>query len=70
MSSTVRITANGESHTVAAGTTLAHFLGTLDLPLQRVVVERNRKALAPSESPGIVLENGDRLEIVRIAAGG
>ena len=38
--------------------------------LERVVVERNGEPLTPSEARESPLADGDRLEIVRIVAGG
>ena len=46
------------------------FVDSLDLDMDRVVVERNGQALTPEEARRTHLADGDRLEIVRIVAGG
>ena len=45
-------------------------MGSLGLKMDRVVVERNGQALTPEEARRTLLADGDRLEIVRIVAGG
>ncbi len=64
------VRANGEDCAVPMGTRLPDFLKSRGQALQRVVVERNGEALSPLEAKGVILENGDKLEIVRIVAGG
>lgn len=70
MSESIQITANGETLSLAPGTSLQDFLATRGQAIGRVVVEYNGAALAPSESESVSLRDGDRLEIVRIVAGG
>jgi|TARA_B110000438_G_C15722969_1_gene610681 thiamine biosynthesis protein ThiS len=66
----MRITANSESYDLPEGSTLDSFVRDRSLALERVVVECNGEALTPSEARAAVLKDGDRLEIVRIVAGG
>jgi len=66
----IQITANGESYTIPAESSLIAFLESKELSIKRVVVEYNDNPLSPSEASDIVLQNGDKLEIVRIVAGG
>lgn len=66
----MRIVANSEPFELPEGTTLAAFVADRALALERVVVERNGEALTPGEARETVLAEGDRLEIVRIVAGG
>lgn len=66
----ISVTANGEPYRVEAGTSLLQFLEQCGFKRGQVVVERNRQALSPSRHEATVLEDGDRLEIVRIVAGG
>ena len=66
----IAIAANGKPFTLAAGTRLPDFLDEIGFEPGLVVVERNRQALTPSETRETVLEEGDRLEIVQITAGG
>ena len=70
MSEKIHITANGKPYVLDAPVTLPEFLATQNLAPERVVVERNREALTPSETLKAELADGDNLEIVRIVAGG
>jgi len=64
------IIANGQPHDVDPGTALPAFLEKVGWKASQVVVERNQQALTPAEARETVLKEGDRLEIVRIVAGG
>lgn len=64
------ITANGKKIETAFPCTLENFLVAQKLLPRSVVVEHNGQAVAPSEFPSRQLRPGDRLEIVRIVAGG
>lgn len=64
------ITANGKEIEMAFPCTLESFLTSQNLLPRSVVVEHNGEAVAPSEFPSRQLQPGDRLEIVRIVAGG
>lgn len=70
MSDKIQIIANGEPFEIDPETGLQTFLESQGQAIGRVVVELNGAALAPSESAAVVLKAGDRLEIVRIVAGG
>lgn len=62
--------ANGETIPAEFPCTLEQFLRQRGLPPRSVVVEHNGEAVAPSEFRERPLQPGDRLEIVRIVAGG
>ncbi len=64
------IIANGRPIEAALPCSLEEFLKTQSLPPRSVVVEHNGEAVAPSEFAGRQLQRGDRLEIVKIVAGG
>ena len=64
------IIANGEKINVNLPCSLEQFLVTRALPPRSVVVEHNGEAVSPSEFSRRPLAAGDRLEIVRIVAGG
>jgi thiamine biosynthesis protein ThiS len=49
---------------------LEQFLLAQDLLPRSVVIEHNGQAVAPSEFPQRQIQPGDRLEIVKIVAGG
>ncbi len=64
------VIANGTSIPAAVPMSLEDFLVARGLPPRSVVVELNGEAVAPSEFSARLLNSGDRLEIVRIVAGG
>ena len=64
------IIANGESLQPEFPCTIEQFLVQQQLRPRNVVVEHNGEAVAPSEFATRQLKGGDRLEIVRIVAGG
>ena len=64
------VVANGKETHVTIPCTVEEFLQQLGLPPRSVVVELNGEALPPSSFAGKQLQSGDRLEIVRIVAGG
>ena len=64
------IIANGESITTNLPCSLERFLCDRQMLPRSVVVEHNGEAVAPSEFARRELRDGDRLEIVRIVAGG
>lgn len=66
----MEIIANGDTFTITPGLPLREFVASRGLAIERVVIERNGEALSPGEARRTVLEPGDRLEIVRIVAGG
>ncbi len=65
-----RVIVNGREMPVDLPSTLEEFLITQDLPPRSVVIELNGEAIAPSEITTRKLHADDRLEIVRIVAGG
>ncbi|MSU37053.1 MAG: sulfur carrier protein ThiS [Pedosphaera sp.] len=67
---TANVIANGEELPLQPPCTLLQFLELQQLLPRSVVVELNGEAVPPSEFARHPLRNGDRLEIVRIAAGG
>jgi thiamine biosynthesis protein ThiS len=64
------IIANGERISAQLPCTIEHFLTARKLLPRSVVVEHNGEAVAPSEFAQRQLAAGDRLEIVKIVAGG
>jgi sulfur carrier protein len=64
------VTANGREVQAALPCSIAEFLLAQNLLPRSVVVEHNGQAVAPSEFTHRTLAPGDRLEIVRIVAGG
>jgi thiamine biosynthesis protein ThiS len=64
------VIANGANVAAELPCTLEAFLRSRNLLPRSVVVELNNEAVAPSEFSRRELRDGDRLEIVRIVAGG
>jgi sulfur carrier protein len=64
------VIANGRPVTAPLPCSLEAFLVYQQLLPRSVVVELNGEAVAPSEFSGRQLRPGDRLEIVKIVAGG
>jgi len=66
----VMVNANGRPTTAKLPCTIEEFLVAQGLLPRSVVVEHNGEAVAPSEFSKRQLNAGDRLEIVKIVAGG
>ena len=64
------VIANGTETETAVPCSLEEFLNTQNLLPRSVVVEHNGDAVPPSEFADRTVQAGDRLEIVRIVAGG
>ena len=64
------VTANGRPVATPLPCSLEEFLVAQGLLPRSVVVEHNGEAVAPSEFAKRQLNAGDRLEIVKIVAGG
>jgi len=70
LTSSNSVVANGREVPVNLPSTIEEFLVAQGLLPRSVVVELNGEAVAPSEFGGRQLEAGDKLEIVKIVAGG
>ena len=66
----LHVIANGQSIAAKLPCTIGEFLVAQGLLPRSVVVEHNGEAVAPSEFSLRQLNAGDRLEIVKIVAGG
>jgi len=64
------VIANGKTVAAQLPCSLEKFLIAQNLLPRSVVVEHNGEAVAPSEFPQRQVRAGDRLEIVKIVAGG
>jgi thiamine biosynthesis protein ThiS len=64
------VIANGRPVQADLPCSIEEFLTAQELPSRSVVVEQNGEAVAPSEFPKRKIQANDRLEIVRIVAGG
>ncbi len=70
MSATVLILVNGEQREIEAGRSVAELLKALDLPGERIAVERNKRIVRRAEWSDVVVEAGDSFEIVHFVGGG
>jgi thiamine biosynthesis protein ThiS len=70
MEMTMFVTANGKPIEAELPCSIEKFLLAQNLLPRSVVVEHNGEAVAPSEFSHRELKAGDRLEIVKIVAGG
>ena len=68
--STLNLTVNGEPTTIEPGTTLGQLIDSLALGERRYAVELNETVIPRSEHPVRMLEDGDRIEIIRAIGGG
>ena len=64
------VIANGKNIAATLPCSIEEFLVAQKLLPRSVVVEHNGEAVAPSEFSGRTLKAGDKLEIVKIVAGG
>jgi sulfur carrier protein len=64
------ITLNGNPHAFSPGSTILTLLQSLHLAGVPVLVEHNATALFPREFSNTPLAANDRVEIIRIVAGG
>ena len=67
---TIQVRLNGEPQTIPAGQPLPELIVSLGLPPQATLVEHNGQALFRADWAGVQLGEGDRLEILRVVAGG
>jgi len=65
-----KVIANGQEIEMELPCTVEEFLVRQNQLPKSVVVEHNGEAVAPSEFAALTLSDGDRLEIVKIVAGG
>ncbi|MGC9036424.1 MAG: sulfur carrier protein ThiS, partial [Verrucomicrobiia bacterium] len=64
------VIANGERVKANLPCTIEEFLVANNFLPRSVVVEHNGEAVAPSEFKNRIINDGDRVEIVKIVAGG
>ena len=66
----ISLTVNGEKREIDGPTKLTAFLEMLDIDPRYVAVAHNGAVLQRQRWPEVVLQDGDVLEIVRMAGGG
>lgn len=66
----ITVFANGQAKQIDGATTLGALATSFNLPHQMVLVELNGTALLRDEWPDKVLSHGDRVEFIKVVAGG
>lgn len=66
----MKLTINGDSREVEGVSTLPQLIKALDLPAHSLLIEHNGVALHRREWGDRPIKEGDRLEFLRITAGG
>ena len=66
----MRISLNGREEDAGGAQTVAELIGRFELPPETVLIEHNGVALHRREWPQRTLADGDRIEIIRVVAGG
>jgi thiamine biosynthesis protein ThiS len=61
---------NGQARQVGAATTVGELAASCGLDARRLLVELNHETLAREEWPLRLLQHGDRIEFIRVVAGG
>ncbi len=66
----MRISLNGREEDASGAKTVAELVGRFELPPEAILIEHNGVALHRREWPQKPLTDGDRIEIIRVVAGG
>jgi sulfur carrier protein len=66
----MKISLNGESVDTREGKTIGELIDRYQLPSQSILVEHNGLAVHRHEWAGRALAEGDRIEFIRVVAGG
>jgi sulfur carrier protein len=66
----MQISVNGEEMKVSPGFTIGNLLNLLELTPERLAVERNGMVISRKLLTETILEEGDKLEIVKAIGGG
>lgn len=61
---------NGHARQVSGTMTLGELATSCGLDARRLLVELNNQTLSREEWPGRTLQHGDRIEFIRVVAGG
>lgn len=66
----MKIQLNGHPHPLESAMTLSDLLESIGFGGKPVVVELNEQAVFPRDYPSTLIQEGARIEIVTLAAGG
>lgn len=70
MTTSIKITVNGDTREFDSKSSLDDLLRVLDLDPRMVVVERNRSIVRRPQLAATLLEDGDSVELVHFVGGG
>lgn len=66
----ITIILNGQDRSLDGRKSVLDLLCTLEIPLRGVIVERNRQIVDKESMDHVIMEDGDKIEIIRIVGGG
>jgi sulfur carrier protein len=66
----MKISLNGETVDTCEAKTIAELMGRYQFPPQSILVEHNGLAVHRHEWPERAISEGDRIELIRVVAGG
>ncbi|HEY6111807.1 MAG TPA: sulfur carrier protein ThiS [Chthoniobacterales bacterium] len=66
----MKVSVNGEKVDARDARTVADLVHRLQFPVQTILIEHNGVALRRNEWPERPLHEGDRIELLRVVAGG
>ena len=66
----MKVTVNGKEREFEDSTTLSEMLKRLDLDVTGMIIEKNLEVMSRSEYNNIILKDGDKVELIRLVAGG
>ena len=66
----ISVCLNGEARSLERSSTILEMVAELDMPAPMLLIERNGLALRRGEWTTTPVAEGDRIEILRVSAGG
>ncbi len=66
----VKITLNGEDRLIDRDTTVAQLIADLGLDVKKIAIEKDLEIVAPAQFSEVILDEGNRVEIVHFIGGG
>ena len=66
----IKITVNGKQMSVTSNYSLKNLIYKLNLPLNKIAIEMNKKIVDKTKLSKIILKKGDRIELVHFIGGG
>ena len=66
----IKITVNGKQMTVNLKYSIKNLIDKLNLPIKKVAIELNREIVDKKRISKVILNSGDKIEIVNFIGGG